>query len=320
MLLDKVISKIQNYQNFLLMIHEDPDGDTLAATIAIFWALKKIGKNTAMVCKDPVPKPFVFLPGTSKIKPDILFGDYEVIIIVDCGDLKRTGFPDRLKKFARISKNLINIDHHPKNDLWKIANLNLVDQNASSASEMVWEIFKKMEIAIDKDIATALLMGIYTDTGGFKHSNTTPKTLEIASELLNFGAKLKLIRQNVTLNKSVAAMRLWGIALSRIHKNQEFQIVSSVINKKDLIECNATLADLAGVVNLMNAIPDSNAAILFYETEDGLIRASLRTEKENVDVSKIAKLFGGGGHKKAAGFTINAELSFTKTGWEIALD
>jgi len=319
MLLDKVISKIQNYQNFLLMIHEDPDGDTLAATIAIFWALKKIGKNTAMVCKDPVPKPFVFLPGTSKIKPDILFGDYEVIIIVDCGDLKRTGFPDRLKKFARISKNLINIDHHPKNDLWKIANLNFVDQNASSASEMVWEIFKKMEIVIDKDIATALLMGIYTDTGGFKHSNTTPKTLEIASELLNFGAKLKLIRQNVTLNKSVAAMRLWGIALSRIHKNQEFQIVSSVVTKQDLIECEATLADLAGVVNLMNAIPDSNAAILFYETEDGLIRASLRTEKENVDVSKIAKLFGGGGHKKAAGFTIPADLKLIGTSWEIVL-
>ena len=319
MLLDKVISKIQSYQNFLLMIHEDPDGDTLAATIAIFLALRKIGKKTVMVCKDPVPKPFVFLPGASEIKPDILFGDYEVIMIVDCGDLKRTGFPERLKKFARISKNLINIDHHPKNDLWKIANLNLVDQNASSASEMVWEIFKKMKIAIDKDIATALLTGIYTDTGGFKHSNTTPKTLEIASELLNFGAKLKLIRQNVTLNKSVAAMRLWGIALSRIHKNQEFKIVSSVVTKKDLIQSKATLADLAGVVNLMNATPDSNAAILFYETEEGLIRASLRTEKENVDVSKIAKLFGGGGHKKAAGFTIDADLNMNGRGWEIML-
>ena len=319
MLLDKVISKIKNYQNFLLMIHEDPDGDTLAATIAIFLALKTINKNTVMVCKDPVPKPFTFLPGTTEIKRDILFGDYEVIIIVDCGDLKRTGFPDRLKKFARFTKNLINIDHHPKNDLWKVANLNFVDQNASSASEMVWEIFQKMDIAIDKDIATALLTGIYTDTGGFKHSNTTPKTLKIASELLNFGAKLKLIRQNVTLNKSVAAMRLWGVALSRIHKNQELQIVSSVITKFDLEECGATLADLAGVVNLMNAIPDSQAAILFYETEEGLIRASLRTEKESVDVSRIAKLFGGGGHKKAAGFTVAADLKLNGESWQIAL-
>ena len=308
MLLDKVISKIRNFQNFLLMIHEDPDGDTLAATIAIFLALEGLGKNTAMVCKDPVPKPFIFLPGTSEIKQDILFGDYEVIIIVDCGDLKRTGFPDRLKKFAKYTKNLINIDHHPKNDLWKIANLNFIDQSASSASEMVWEIFQKLEIVIDKDIATALLTGVYTDTGGFKHSNTTPKTLKIAAELLNSGAKLKQITHNVTLNKSIAAMRLWGVALSRINKNQELQIVSSVITKKDLEECGATLADLAGVVNLMNATPDSKAAILFYEVGEGLLRASLRTEKDNIDVSKIAKLFGGGGHKKAAGFTIPGKI------------
>jgi len=319
MLLDKIVSKIRNFQNFLLMIHEEPDGDTLAATIAIFLVLKGLAKNTAMVCKDPVPKPFLFLPETSEIRQDILFGDWEVIIIVDCGDLKRTGFPERLKKFAKYTKNLINIDHHPKNDLWKIANLNFIDQSASSASEMVWEIFQKLEIMIDKDIATALLTGVYTDTGGFKHSNTTPKTLKIAAELLNSGAKLKQITQNVTLNKSIAAMRLWGVALSRINKNQELQIISSVITQKDLEDCGATLADLAGVVNLMNAIPDSKAAFLFYEIGEGLFRASLRTEKDNVDVSEIAKLFGGGGHKKAAGFAIKADLRLDRQGWEIIL-
>ena len=319
MLLDRIVSKIKNYQKFLLMIHEDPDGDTLAGTVAMYIVLKSLGKEAWMVCKDPIPKPFLFLKETSKIKKDILFGDFEVIIIIDCGDLRRTGFAERLKKFSRIHRNLINIDHHPKNDLWKIANLNFVDQKVSSASELVWQIIQKLEVKIDREIATAILMGIYTDTGGFKHSNTSPETLKVASELLNNGARLKEITRNVALNKSIASLRLWGVALSRLHKNQHLQIVSSVITKKDLADCQATYFDLAGVVNLMNTIPDSKAAILFFETPEGQIRASLRTEKDNVDVSQIAKLFGGGGHKKAAGFTIAADLKLNQHSWEIAL-
>jgi len=301
------------------MIHQDPDGDTVASTIALYLSLKSLGKKVSMVCKDEIPKPFLFLPKVKDIRKDILFGDFEVIIVIDCGDLKRTGFAERLKKFAKVFKKLINIDHHPRNDLWKIANLNLVDQEASSASEIVWPILKNLPIKITGDIATAILTGIYTDTGGFKHSNTTPVTLEIASELLNYGAKLKTITRSVALNKSLAALRLWGVTLSRIHKNQDLQVISSVITSEDLKKWGATYYDLAGVVNLMNAIPDSKAAILFFETPDGNIRASLRTEKEEVDVSKIARLFGGGGHKKAAGFTIEAKLKLSGENWEIIL-
>lgn len=316
---DKLISKIKNYQKFLLMLHQEPDGDTLAGSLAIFLSLKKLKKNVSMVCIDDVPKPFLFLPGIENVQNDILFGDYEVIIVVDCGDIRRTGFADRLKIFAKVFKNLINIDHHPKNDLWKIANINIVDQSASSASEIIWGILKKLPIELDRQIATAIMTGIYTDTGGFKHSNTSPKTLTIASELLSYGANLKQITKNVTLNKSLPALKLWGIALSRLRKNQELEIVSSVITTQDLKDCQASYYDLAGVVNLINSIPDSKAAILFYETPEEQIRASLRTEKDNVDVSKIAKLFGGGGHKKAAGFTIDAKLKLNGQDWEIVL-
>ena len=320
MLQDKLIAKIKNLQSFLLMIHEEPDGDTLSGTVACYLAIKSLGKKVSMVCKDEIPRPFLFLPAVKFIKKDILFGDFDCILIIDCGDLKRTGFAERLKKFAKVSKNLINIDHHPKNDLWKIANLNLIDQKASSASEIVWELLKKIPVSISSDMATAILTGIYTDTGGFKHSNTTPQTLKIASELLVYGARLKTITRNVALNKSIAALRLWGIALSRIHKNQKLQIVSSVITSEDLEKCQAVHADLAGVVNLMNSIPDSSATILFYETSEGKIRASLRTEKEKVDVARIAKLFGGGGHKKAAGFTVEGKLKMNGRSWEIILE
>lgn len=318
MLENKVISKLISHDKVLIMIHENPDGDTLASASAMYLVLKKMGKNPNMVCKDKVPRPFRFLPAMDKIKEDFLFGDFDIMLTIDCGDIRRTGFDERLKDFAKKNrKTLINIDHHPKNDLHKIANLNLIDYSASSTSEIIWGLLQTMEVEIDKEIATAILTGLYTDTGGFKHSNTTEKTLEIASELLKHGARIKAITKNVSLNKTVPAMRLWGIALTRLHKHSKYKIVSSVITKQDLKKCGATYEDLAGVVNLINTIPDSKAAILFYEIDDGKIRASIRTENEKVDVSRLAKIFGGGGHKKASGFTVEGKLVFTNSNWKI---
>lgn len=319
MLVHKLIGKIAHYNNILLIIHENPDGDTLAAASAFYQVLKKQGKSVAMVCKDPVPTPFLFLENIGEVKHDMLFGDYEIIIVIDCGDIRRTGFDLRLKDFVKKKKILINIDHHPKNDLHKIAQINFVDFNASSTSEIVWGILKEMTTDIDKDIATALLAGIYTDTGGFKHANTSPKTLEIASELLKYGARIKLITKNVSLNKKVATMRLWGLALERLHRNEEHKIVCSVITQADLKVCGATEDDVAGIVNLINTIPESKAAILFFENADGQIRASLRTEDDNVDLSRLASIFGGGGHKRASGFMINGKLIFTHDSWKVVL-
>ena len=315
----KVISKITSFQKVLLIVHENPDGDTLASASALYQVLIKLGKHPSMVCKDLVPRPFLFLPKIREIHNDMLFGDYEAIIVIDCGDLRRTGFDIRLKEFARKKRFIINIDHHPKNDLHKIATLNFFDQAVSSTAELVWEIIENMDIEIDKDMATALLTGLYTDTGGFKHSNTTSKTLKIAAELMKYGARIRLITKNVSLNKTVPAMKLWGLVLSRLHRNSEFRIVSSVITQNDLIDCNASQDDIAGVVNLMNTIPDSKAAILFFETEDGKIRASMRTEHEAVDLSRLATIFGGGGHKKASGFTIDGKLAIEKDSWKIVL-
>ncbi len=308
-------------EKILLIIHETPDGDTLAAATVLSKVLKKMGKSPAMVCKDLIPKPFLFLPEVSEIHHDLLFGDYDLLAVIDCGDIKRTGFADRLKKFSKTkSKTIINIDHHPKNDLHKIAHLNLVDYEASSTSEIVYELCQKMNADLDKNLATALLTGIYTDTGGFKHSNTSDKTLRIAGELLRSGGKIKTITENISLNKTVPALKLWGLALKRMHRHPKLGIVSSVITREDLTNCGATDDDLAGVVNLINTVPDAKAAILFHETQDKKIRASLRTESDSVDVSRLANIFGGGGHKRAAGFTIDGYLKTTDNVWQIVLN
>jgi phosphoesterase RecJ-like protein len=278
-----------------------------------------MGKNPSMICKDSVPKPFQFLLNYQEISHDLLFGDFELILVIDCGDLKRTGFDERLKKMAKKKKTIINIDHHPKNDLHKIATVNLVDFKASSTSEIIWELLEKLQVEIDKEMATTLLTGLYTDTGGFKHSNTSPKTLKIAAELLRLGAKIKLITKNVSFNRTIPSMKLWGVVLNRLKKQADLSIVYSVITKDDLLNCGADYDDIAGVVNLINSIPDAKAAILFYETEDNKIRASVRTESDGVDVSRLANLFGGGGHKKASGFTLDGHFKIKENDWEIVL-
>lgn len=314
---EKIISLIVKYDQFLLIIHESPDGDTVATSLGLQIALQKLGKSVVTVCRDEVPKPFAFLPMADGVKKDFLVGDFDVIIVLDCGDLRRTGFPDRLKDFAKHKKRLINIDHHPKNDLHKVANINLFDERAAAVSEIVFDLVRHLEIPLDKDIATCFLTSLYTDTGGFKHSNTTPKSLEYASIWLAHGARLKTITKNVSMNRSISSLKLWGMALSRIRKGKS-GLALSVVTREDIEAANASDEDLSGVVNMINTIPGSKAAILLSETADGKIKASLRTESDRIDVSKIAAFFGGGGHRKAAGFTIPGRLEKVDGNrWEI---
>jgi len=313
----KVIQRIKKSENILLLTHENPDGDALGSILSLGAGLKKIEKNVTMVSPDGIFRPFLFLPGVSQIKKDFLLGDYDLIIILDCGDLRRTGFGKRLKEFSKNRKKIINIDHHPKNDLHRIASINLVDYHSSSTSEIVYHLLCDLKIEIDRNMATNLLCGLYTDTGAFKHSNTTTKVLNISSILLKKGGCLKKITENITNGKTVSALKLWGVAFSRIQMSERLGLVCSFITEKDIENCAATQADLGGVVNMINSIPDTNAAILFYEMGNGKIKASVRTESDAIDVSKFARLFGGGGLKKASGFVVDGRLDYKNGRWNI---
>lgn len=305
-------------QNFLLIAHERPDGDTIASTLAIKQLLESLGKKAEAVCAGGVPEVFQFLAGTGKIKTDFLLGDFQAIVLIDNGDLRRTGFLDRVMLAKSQGLPIINIDHHPKNDIWKLAKINIVDEKVSSTCEIVYDLFQKLGQPINGQTATTLLAGMYTDTGGFQHTNTTQRTLKIFSELLSRGAQLKKISNNISNYKSLAMLKLWGIALDRIVHRPDLKLVYSVITRCDIERVGATDQDLAGVVNLISSIPDEVASLLLYELPDGKIKGSLRTESGNIDVAKIAGLFGGGGHKKAAGFVIEGRMKQVDGNWKIA--
>lgn len=307
--LQETISFLKQGDNFLLISHDRPDGDTLGSALALYLFLIKLHKKVSLVCAGVVPEAFRFLGGHQHFQQDFFFGDFESVVLVDNGDLKRTGFDDRIKKYRRLKKPIINIDHHPRNDIWKLANINLVSQKVSSTAEIIFDLVTTIDNSlIDSDIATAILTGIYTDTGGFQHPTTSKRCLLVASKLLSHGAKLKSISENLSGHRSFAMLKLWGIALKNIRINNRLGIMTSVITQKDIKNSRASEEDLAGVVNMMSATPEAGVAMLLCETEDGKIRGSLRTDSDRLDVSVLASHLGGGGHKRASGFTVEGRL------------
>ena len=313
----KIKKLLEERDSFLLIGHERPDGDCLGSLLALGEVLESRGKKVVMACHDAVPGAFSFLPETTKIKNDFLFGDFEVVILLDNGDFKRTGFSDRIREFGTKRIPIVNIDHHPKNDLWRMATVNYVNENASSTAELLYEILSGIGYELSPKVSTCLLAGIFYDTGGFHHSNTSAKVYEIVSELLKRGAKLRKISDNIGNTHSIQMLKLWGIALERMHLNLEYKIAASVVLQSDLAITGADEEEVSGLVNLINSVPEADVALLLYEMADGRIKGSLRTELDNIDVSKLAKALGGGGHKKASGFTVEGKIVRDGESWRV---
>lgn len=317
----RAFSKLKRFleeeNNFLLVCHERIDGDAVGSLLAFGFILKGLKKNFLMVSKDEIPGVFNFLPGVSRIKNDFVLGDHGAVILLDNGEFRRTGFWTRLANCQSKKIPILNIDHHSKNDIWKIANINYTDPAASSTCEIVFDICQKMNIELSPDLSTCLLLGLYTDTGGFQHQNTTEKVFVIFSELLRRGARLKKISDNISGQKNISLLKLWGIALDRLKLNARFKISYSFLTEKDIADSGGNEEDISGLVNLLNTIPESRLSLLLYETQNGNIKGSLRTEDDHVDVAALAKLLGGGGHKKAAGFMFPGKIIESKNGWRI---
>ncbi|MFA6963349.1 MAG: DHH family phosphoesterase [Patescibacteria group bacterium] len=308
---------LEDKESFFLICHVDPDGDAIGSILALDEYLIGQGKKTTLLCRDTVPDMFTFLPGAVKISMDFPVDPPGAIILLDNGDFRRTGYQEEITRAKKSGVSIINIDHHPKNDLWKKVSLNYADESLSSTCEVLYGIFADLSSNLTSAMATALLTGIYFDTGGFRHSNTTDEVLSIASDLLKKGARLQKITENIDNSRSFSLFKLWGIALERLRLNRKYGISVSVITAEDIAKAGASEEEVSGLVNLLNSAPESEVAMLLCESFDAKIKGSLRTESDKIDVSRLAKLFGGGGHKKAAGFTIDGRIKIVDNRWTI---
>ncbi|MBU1146703.1 bifunctional oligoribonuclease/PAP phosphatase NrnA [Patescibacteria group bacterium] len=316
-LINKLEQLIFRAKKSLVMVHQKPDGDALGSALAFSEFLDALGKPNDFFALGPITTSADFLPGREKIKSDfgkISLSDYDLIIMLDCGDFKQTGIEAELRALPA-EFPIINIDHHQTNENFGI--LNIVDPESSSTAEIVFSLFEQLNFPVSKNAATALLTGLITDTANFSNPATTFSSLEAAGRLLAHGAKLGEISSNVLQNKSLDVLKFWGIILSRLTENKELGIVTTVITQEDLELANLDEEALEGVTNFLNNLKGAKMVLVLKALEDGKIKGSFRTTTPGIDVSRLAKTFGGGGHAKAAGFTIPGKLVKIEGGWRI---
>lgn len=302
--LERIISLINGARNILLVSHRRPDGDTLGASIALNLALKQLDKTSVLACMDEIPDRFYFLPEVDNFVREFDLRSFDLIIISDAGAHHMTGFHEKYPDFLSLKIPIVNIDHHSSND--NFGSINIVDPGSSSATMLIWKLIKALPVTVTKEIALCLLAGIYNDTGGFLHTNTTKETFEIASELVKSGVSAAGVATNLFKKATFAQLRLWGYILENMHTNEK-GVLSSVVSERDLKTVGAHSSDAGGIVDLMNTV--TGAAFTMLVTEgDGFVKGSLRTQRNDVNVSDIAGQFGGGGHPKAAGFRVAGKL------------
>ncbi len=304
---------IESSNNILFTTHERTDGDDLGSVLALAHSIKEEGKKVTISTTGGVPTRLMHLPMADEVTEDINSDNFDLLIVSGCSALSRVGN----SKIENLNIPIINFDHHVDNKNY--GHINVVDPTKSSVAELVFDFFKFCNWNINNQMAICLLTGIITDTGLLMHANTQASTLSAAGELMKSGARISQISKHSFNNATPKHLKAWGEALKNSYFNPDNEVIYSVITTEQLQKLdNPELADFEGVVETLNKVPEAKFA-MFLKEDGELVKGSLRSEEyKGVDVQKIAKKLGGGGHKLAAGFSMIGKLAKTPNGrWEV---
>ncbi len=309
MSIKKVIGALRKHDSFLITSHINMEGDSVGCQLAMAKLLEGMKKKVYIVDNDPIPVNFRFLPKTKDVSTDLTIKrDFQVALVMDCPNLKRIG---AVRELLTPDKLIVNIDHHVSNE--RFGQVDWVKPYASSAGEMVWYLYKEMRRKLSKEAALYIYTAILTDTGSFTYDNTRPNTHEIASDLLSYGLDPAWIAMNVYERRSLNELKLLGEALSALKLTSTGEIAYIEVTQDMLRATGADISKTDNVVNYARSVDNVVVAIVFRENPNNknIINISFRS-KGQVDVNHIASLFGGGGHKRAAGCTVNGNLEEVK--------
>jgi bifunctional oligoribonuclease and PAP phosphatase NrnA len=306
--LEAVADAIRQNDRFLVTTHENPDGDALGSVLAAKLALEQLGKDAVMYLAGSTPLPheyaFMDLSALRRAPPDDL-GE-RVLLALDCANESRLGADhDRLRKAPLV----IDVDHHHDNS--RFGHVNLVVANASSTGEILRDLFAALGVELTPEIAEALYIALVTDTGRFQYANTTPKALRLAAELVEAGADVHQVFQDVYENIAFAKIKLLARALAKARVFEGGRMIVSDLERRDFEAAGAEEPFSEGIIDFLRAVEGSELVALIREppTQNGPTRrVSLRTRAEDIDVSAIARKSGGGGHRQAAGFSSEASV------------
>lgn len=300
----KAVEAINTSQNFLITTHRNPDGDAIGSELALARALLKLGKNVSIKNLHPVPENLMFLPNAEKIHQCTRVNEtYDVIVLLDCENLERCG---NIFNGENYKTALINIDHHLSNQ--NGTDYDIVNHDSSSTAEMVYELIKELNVGLDHDISLCLFTGIFSDTGGFRYSNSTKRAFEVACELMKYNISPLEVSLNLFESKSFRSQQLLGLALNNLEISEDNRISWLTLPKNFFKKTGTSPFDAEGFINFAREIKGVEVALMFREMGDFKVKVSFRS-KGNVNVAEIAKLFGGGGHRNASGCVMNGTLN-----------
>jgi bifunctional oligoribonuclease and PAP phosphatase NrnA len=305
--LSAVVDAIHDHDRFVITTHENPDGDALGSLLAAKLAFDELGKDSVMVLHSdaPLPGEYLFMPLAELRRrwPDDV--SERVLVALDCANESRIADPDIL---GRVPLTL-DIDHHHDNT--RFGDINLVDASASSTGEVLRDVLRELDVELTPSIAEPLYIALVTDTGRFQYTNTTPKALRLAAELVEAGANVHRIFQGVYESVQFAKLKLLARALERARVYEGGRIVISYLLRTDFADVRAAEPYSEGIIDYLRAVEGADMAVLIREPprEDGPTRrVSLRASIDELDVSAIARKSGGGGHRQAAGFSSEASI------------
>jgi phosphoesterase RecJ-like protein len=298
--LHRIVEAIRSRQRFVLSSHSRPDGDSIGSQVALAYALRALGKDVRMVNKDAAPGPILAFPDVESIVIAEEVADrFDAAIIMECSDLARTGVRGLDRSFV------INIDHHPGNTGY--GDLNWFDSSAAACGEMVFELVLALGVPLSREIATHVYLAILTDTGSFHYSGISPRTFEICKTALEAGVDPVQVARMVYDSNHMGRLKLFGAVLSAMEIDRTGRIAIVYVDHAMARAAGGSYEDTEGLVNLPLTVKEIDAAVFFKQEQENEYRVSLRSKGE-VDIGAVAKGFGGGGHKNAAGCTMTGPI------------
>ena len=298
-MLSQVVELIENKEKFAITTHVRPDGDGIGSSLGLLWLLRSLDKEVEIIVRDRIPNSYSQLPGVDEISNvDSIDKDYDAVFVIECSDVTRPGISGLDKQFT------VNIDHHATCE--HFGDINWIDPTASAVGEMIYNLCKAIGGRVSEEIAECIYLAIVTDTGSFHFPNTTERTLKVASELVKVGVKPSRISEAVYNSYSWSRIALMQKVIGTVKRDSSGKVASMRQTLEMAEDSGAVDGDNNGFVNLPLVAKEVEAVVYMREVQPGAYRVSLRS-KGDINVDRVAGVFGGGGHKNAAGCRVEGD-------------
>jgi phosphoesterase RecJ-like protein len=302
-LVDQLRELCDQHDSILVMGHKDADGDTLGCSLAFAEALRARGKRVRVVIPHPLPQKYAWMPGFDQIVERPPEGeDLRLVLFFDSGNMERSG-----SAAAHVSElaTIVNVDHHASNS--RFGDLNIIDSDASAVGQMVLDMLEHFEWPVTPAMATNLYTALMTDTGGFRHENTTPRALRDASRLAALGADPSYVASMVYKSRPLTTIKLSALSIATMQVEMDGRLAWAKVTRRMLRESGAVMAESEDIIDTLNSLAGLEVAIIFKEVGARLTKISVRS-RGAVDAAALCAVFGGGGHLRAAGAEVPLPL------------